>query len=100
MSGLPDHGYSAFEAAALSWREAGYEVVSPHELNDPAKTHEELAATPWADYLRRDLRALLDCDGVVALPGWEASAGASLEIHVARALGMPVVHDAKREPKR
>lgn len=45
----------------------------------------------WADYLRKDLIAMLtDCTAVATLPGWESSRGALLEVHVAGALGMRV----------
>ena len=44
-----------------------------------------------ADYLRADLRALIrSADGVATLPGWQESRGASLEVHVAKALSIPV----------
>ena len=84
MTGIPDYNFPAFEAAAKELRARDQEVFSPHELGvDPAKT--------WADYLRADIRALVDCDAVVCLPGWEQSKGASLEVYIAKALEMPVL---------
>jgi hypothetical protein len=68
-------------------------VVNPAELDtiEGAEVdHEALAQVPWADFLRRDLAEVLRVDAVAVLDGWEASKGASLEVHVARALGMPV----------
>jgi hypothetical protein len=63
--------------------EIGYEGVNLAEMdaNDP----EPLT---WEQYLRRDIRVLLDCDGIALLPGWERSRGAQLEAHIAHALGM------------
>ncbi len=83
MSGLPDFNYPAFHDASAQWRAAGYEVLSPAEL-DLAETTD----LTWEDYLRRDLRMLLDCDAIALLDGWENSRGAALEYHVATALGL------------
>lgn len=38
--------------------------------------------------MRADLRALLDCDVVALLPGWEQSRGARREVSIADDLGM------------
>ena len=84
MTGLPDLNYPAFRTEATLWRANGHEAVNPAELEGPDDE-------AWEWYLKRDLKALLDCDAVVLLPGWEASRGANLEVHVARALGMEVI---------
>lgn len=88
MTGYVDFNYPAFEAAASWLRHAGYEVVSPHEVNPPTVTVGFDHAWDW--YMRRDLVALMNVEAVVVLPGWESSKGATLETHIARALGMPV----------
>lgn len=41
----------------------------------------------WACWMRFDLKGLLECDGIVLLPGHTFSAGATLEAHVASTLG-------------
>jgi hypothetical protein len=83
MTGLPDFNYPAFIATAQRMRRAGFYVVTPAENGLPA-------SAPWAAHMRRDLHAMMDCQGVAVLPGWEASRGAQLEVTVAKALGMPV----------
>lgn len=83
MTGLPDFNYPAFNAMAQKMRSAGFYVVNPAENGLPADA-------PWASHMRRDLHALLDCQGIATLPGHEASRGANLEVHLARELGMPV----------
>lgn len=90
MTGLPEHNFPAFREATAWLRRAGKTVVSPHELDEG----EDFApgAMPWSYYLRRDLRQLTLCNVVAVLDGWENSKGAQLEVHVARALGMPVVN--------
>lgn len=84
MSGYPEHNAPQFATAAKKLRERGYEIVNPIEF-DAAP---DLA---WSDYLRKDIRALMDCGGVITLPGWQESRGATLEVHIAHALGMAVL---------
>lgn len=45
----------------------------------------------WGCFLRYDLKALLDCDAIYMLPGWEQSHGARLELQVASAVGLKVM---------
>lgn len=84
MTGYPECNFPAFEQAANRLRAIGFDVVSPHEFGEGGDQS-------WADYLRQDLAAMLDgCDSVATLHGWEKSRGATLEVHVAQALGMQV----------
>nr|WP_237142825.1 DUF4406 domain-containing protein [Pseudomonas lurida] len=46
----------------------------------------------WTDCMRRDIVALMECDTVATLPGWEKSKGACLEVLIAERLGMTVVN--------
>lgn len=72
MSGIEALNFPAFHAEAARLRALGYEVANPAEINpDPG--------TPWTECMFRDLRELIECDGIVMLPGWEASPGASIE---------------------
>ncbi|WP_206676822.1 DUF4406 domain-containing protein [Mycobacteroides franklinii] len=86
MTGYREYNYPAFAEMAKRLRDAGLNVVSPHELH-PADPN-----VPWDWYLRRDLRELVECTHIVLLPGWIQSRGAQLEHHVAEALGMRIVH--------
>ena len=83
MTGYPEFNYPAFTEAANALRSQGLTVISPHEL------HNGDTSQHWTYYLRRDLRALLDCDAIVLLPGWEKSRGATLEDAIAEGLEMP-----------
>ena len=81
MSGLPDLNFPAFNAEAQRLRDLGYEVINPVELNPDGGT--------WHECMRRDIAALMDCDKVVLLDGWEKSAGACLEKDIAARVGIP-----------
>jgi hypothetical protein len=83
MQGYPEYNFPAFERARKLLRDAGYEVVCPAELGK----HD---GWEWEDYLRRDLKVMLECESVATLPGWENSLGAQLEIDVAGRLRMRV----------
>jgi hypothetical protein len=83
MTGLPALNFPAFHAEAARLRALGYEVVNPAEIS--------AGMTSWGDCLRNDLAALLTCDAVVLLPGWEKSNGAHLEMHVAHRVGIDIV---------
>lgn len=82
MRGLPDHNYPAFDEAAEELRALGHQVINPAELFDG-----NLELTR-AEYMRGGLRELLDCTTIAMLPGWPSSAGAVLEITVARSLDL------------
>ena len=85
MTGLPDLNFPAFHAEAARLRALGFDAVNPAEIN-PDQT------MGWEQCMRRDIPELVKCDGVVLLPGWERSRGASLEAHIAHALGMALVY--------
>lgn len=86
MTGMPDLNFPAFHEAAAALRAAGYTVTNPAELDaqDAGKT------LTWEQYMRRDIVALMACDGVALLPGWSNSRGASLEVDIAKRLNMPL----------
>lgn len=44
----------------------------------------------WEDYMRADLKEMLDCDAVYALPCWKDSKGARIEVNLALSVGIPV----------
>lgn len=92
MTGLPQFNYPAFTEAAVRLRLQGYVVVSPVKVSGPP-------GREWHEYLRADIKALVDCDGIALMPGWETSAGAHLELHIAHRLGMSVhfVEDLLRD---
>jgi hypothetical protein len=101
MTGYEGFNFPAFRAATARLRGLGIDVRSPHEWDEDenggrAPTIGE--AKPWSYYLRRDLHLLLECEAVAVLPGWRDSKGATLEVHVASALGMPVLDAETLEP--
>ena len=87
MSGFPGLNFPTFHSMTASLRARGHTVTNPAEINPEGGT--------WTDCMRRDIAALMDCDTVATLAGWEHSKGAKLEVLIAEKLGMTVVdaHD-------
>lgn len=82
VTGIEENNRPAFERARVMLADAGFSVLVPHDLVRGGET--------WRQCMRVCLSAMLACDGVCALEGWQASKGAKLELKVARSVGMPV----------
>lgn len=81
MTGEPDLNFPAFNEVANDLRDKGCEVENPAEKGI-------VDGWEWEDYLRYDLKRLVECDAIWTLPGWHRSPGAQLEVQVATALRM------------
>jgi hypothetical protein len=102
MRSIKLYNFPAFDAAAKDLRANGIEVVSPAELDrneagfDPTKLPDDWdwSTLPEDFCLRhaaaRDLAAILTCDAIHLLPGWQDSKGARAERAVAEWLGLGV----------
>ena len=108
ITGVPDYRerFKALGALVASW---GDTPVDPRRVPAcPDGSCVESEGDPrsnghtWACWLRYDLIAMLQCDGVVVMDNWRGSRGASLEVSVAQTLRLPVIfvdeHGAPRWP--
>lgn len=82
ISGIKDGNWAAFEKAEriMIGIVGTGNVVNPHKLH-------HLAGAQWIDYMKTDIKALLKCDAIYMLPGWEDSKGALIEHGIAHGLG-------------
>lgn len=89
MTGYPQYNRPAFEEAAAELRGCGYTVTSPAE--PPIA---QFPQTDWNTAIRGAVVGLLGCAGVATVTpgGIRQSRGASLEVHVAHELEMPVLY--------
>lgn len=101
MRGLPWFGFPVFDEVTRCLRGMGHEVVSPAEMDlaegldislyeDP-----ETPLPPEFDITERlvaDIEEISRCDGIVMLPGWPHSKGASAELAFAKALDLTVFY--------
>lgn len=100
MAGHYNFNYDSFNWVARRLRADGNEVINPAELDEyqddstlPGEADKEnwnVGGKRRAAYLRRDFRHLIECDGLVLLPGWQNSTGANAELWVARTLALLV----------
>lgn len=83
MTGYPELNFPAFQTEATALRATGLHVINPAEINvNPS--------AGWSACMRADIAQLVTCDRIHLLPGWSRSTGATLEHHIARALGLVV----------
>lgn len=76
------HFQEAENYLRLSWDE----VVNPCTIDHPENA-------TYEDFMRGDLKALLDCDAIYMLSGWERSVGARCEHMVAAMCGLQIMYE-------
>lgn len=81
MTGYEDFNFPAFNYATKMLEEVGFVVENPADKGI-------IEGWTWADYLKYDIAALITCEKVALLPGWECSRGARFEVLVADTLGI------------
>lgn len=81
MTGMPGHNNKAFMEAEKYLRDIGFDVWNP--------AHNPVEGFDWEDYMKVDLRGLLECDLIFMLPGWENSRGAKMEKYIADEMKIP-----------
>lgn len=59
---------------------------------NPAKLDLGENAT-WEDYMRRDIKLLMDCDAIFMMKGWRKSRGAKIERKIAKMLKMKIWYE-------
>lgn len=95
MRGRPRFGFDDFRAAREALRAIGLAVFCPAERDekngfDPARDAEKVTPEFLRAAMRENCAAVLEADAVAVLPGFEPSAGATLEAELALMCGLPV----------
>jgi len=80
MTGYADFNRSAFFDTELELNKKGFSCFNPARADLPA-------GSTWLDYMREDIKGLMDCDTIYLLDGWQNSKGATLELSIAEKLG-------------
>jgi hypothetical protein len=101
MRGHRFYNFPLFDSAAKWLAVAGYEPVNPAEIDrlngfDPTALPADHdwstlpEGLPISDLVRRDVDAILTCEAIYMLPGWESSVGAVAEYNIAKWLGLEI----------
>lgn len=87
MTGYVNYNYDEFFKVAKEIEDLGFRVVNPASIGIQE-------GYTWKDYMKESLMMLItnDVDTVVTLEGWTKSKGARLEVHIAKELGIEVIH--------
>jgi hypothetical protein len=80
----PGHA-EKFAAAFVALSRAGHNPMSPMDIGRALKYRMGREPT-WQEYMREDIKALMDCDGIFMLDGWNRSKGARVEKELAEEL--------------
>lgn len=89
MTGLPEYNFPEFDRYCEILRKKNFDIISPHEI-DHGETPETRGSLDYHLYIKEGLKALLTCDAVILMPGWENSHGSRFEVEVARKCGMNI----------
>lgn len=104
MTGLPEYNFPEFRRVAKQLYEKGFEVVNPADNVIPEYPTDRVPETKeerqkmWVAFMRKDIKAIADCDAIAVLRGWQNSRGARLEVTIAHMLGMPILDAYTLEP--
>lgn len=93
MRGYEHHNFPAFDEAKTRLIAAGYDVISPADLDRALGIHADITDDEFTeqnlrDCMKADMDAITECDTIALLPGWEESRGARPEIVLANTLGL------------
>lgn len=96
MRGYERYNFPAFDAAERHLREQGHSVLSPAAMDREVGFNEGRdKATPEFIHnaIRRDMQAITTCDAIYLLKGWSRSSGATLELQMAKFLGLRIFYE-------
>jgi hypothetical protein len=100
MRGYPNHNFDAFMDAdkklRRKWSSAVGTIYNPAQMDldegfDPSQTED--SKQHLKECMTRDLNAILKCDAIYMLPGWEKSEGAKVEHALAVYLGLKIFYE-------
>lgn len=78
--------FALFEQAEKELTKKGFEVINP-------MTIEHDHDLSWLNYMRTDIKVLVDCDVIYMLSNWTNSKGAEIERKLAIDLGIDVMYE-------
>jgi hypothetical protein len=83
ITGDEDIAFEIFERTEIWLSQGGYQVINPMKL---PHRHDRT----WQSYMREDIEALVKCDSIYMLHGWQKSKGACIEHSLAESIGLNI----------
>jgi len=83
ISNQPDGNRLEFSLAERHLKSQGHTVVNPHHIANDGT---------WNHAMRADIKAMMDCDAIYVIKGWELSKGSCLEVYLALKLSMQIIN--------
>lgn len=83
VSGRPDGNAAEFSRAEALLRAAGYRPINPRRNGAEGER-------TWLGFMRQSLHQVAVADAVCHLDDWAESRGATVEVHLAKDVGIPV----------
>jgi hypothetical protein len=84
MTGIPEFNFPTFNKVAELLRQDGAIVFNP------AESFEGRTDLPRHEYMREDIKQLLDAEAIMMIEGWHESKGACLELEIAKEINIPL----------
>lgn len=88
ITGIELHAEQLFDKAEKMLVDMGYDVVNPMKL--PHEHDQE-----WKDFMKEDIKHLMQCDIIYMLPNYSDSRGARIELFLAGELSMTVYFEGR-----
>jgi hypothetical protein len=86
ITGIEKKAPLIFEKAEIELIERGFEVINPMKIKH---SHDG----SWINYMKNDIKSLMDCDAIYMLSNWTGSKGAEIERRLALDLGMKIIYE-------
>ena len=89
ITGLtPEKATANFEKTETYLREKGLQPINPMNL-----PHQH--GGTWTEYMKEDLKAMMDCGAIYLMANYKTSKGANMELRLARELGMVIFYETQ-----
>lgn len=102
IKGKPNRNEEEFRRAQAYLEDQKYQVIVPLDINPythdgdcPGNTSNAGESNEHKSgcFMREDIKAMLGCDAIFLLDGWENSAGAKVEFITAQACGLEIWYE-------
>lgn len=66
-------------------------IINPVEIS--YEVNKKINSPNYYDYMRADIKELIECDAIYMMKGWKSSNGAKLEHEIAKVLNLKIIYE-------